>query len=1307
MVSTLDNNIRIEIREEFKSLFEYSLDFLFIYDFEGRILDVNDIVLKALGYSKEEVLKKTIFDFVIDEEMDQAIEGLQLFKDKGRTTNYNTFKIMKKNGDYLYLEVSGIPFKLKNNNKPAILGIGHDITLLKETEKELKISEKKYRSLFDESPIGIMLFDMKGNLIDRNSIMINNFPELLGIDFTGKNFREILSFFKNSDQLTKIFMERLRVLGKGQELEILEFSIDTKDGKKVWVNWQSSLVKVDSETYIQVLLHNITERKEAEKNLIDSEYKFHVLFNNSTSGIAYHKIVYNSNGVPIDYIITDVNPQFEKVLPFRKEDVINKRATEAYQVESAPFLDIYSRVADSQESTSFEGYFQQIKRHFRISVISLRKGEFITVFDDISELKEKYIELSVLNRIITIGNESTSLKEFLEKSYDQVLDIVGFDRGGVYLYNPETHHNFLVHHKNVHDDFLAAVEDVDISVGLFSKIFDKNNPFYIEDFSEFIENSKELGVYSAAIIPLRSKDKYVGSMNIGSPIHQILSDNELELLVAIGKQMGIIIQKFESERSLKESEEKFRTIAEQSFMGITIVQDDVISYANQAILDLFGYSLDEVKSWKPLEYLKLFPHKDREFILGQERKQQDEYDRSIHNYRVQFFKKNGESGWLDLFSNPIEYKGKLGGMVSVIDITDKMKAEQNLKESEEKFRIITEQSFLGIIIIQDNIIKYANEATEKITEYSTEELVGMSMEYLGENFFHPEDLPSLIDRVRLRGRSGEASIPPYSAYRVFTKSGELRWIEDYTKVILYRGKEALLVSIMDITEKKEAAQKLKESEEKFRTITEQSYMGILIMEDWSIKITYSNQKFADIIGYTREEIENWKIEDFFKIVHLEDVEDLINLAKKIYESEIELIENHQFRVFKKTGEIIWLEISTKSFPYGDGLAELISVIDITERILAEKIIKKSEKKYRHLFENAPYAIGLIDGKGHIIDFNETVSNFFPNYNKQDLLGIDIFEWISTANKDKIPLFRKLLDKINKGEITDSIEMQINRVHGDKIWINIHFSLLNIEDKTLIQLILQDITDKKEAEKLIIEENKKLLELDEIRKDMITRISHELKTPLTSIYGAIQILSESLRDQMNDNVLKFVDVIHRGSIRFKKLIENLLDISRMDSKKLELKAQQEDLSEIVDECVNEMIYLANNRDLKITLNLPHELIFKLDKLRIEQAITNLISNAIKNTPMNGLISISLLDYHEYIDIRIEDNGVGLTPEEKLKLFKKFGKIERYGMDLDVDIEGIGLGLFISKEIVELHGGKILVESEGRNLGTTFTIRLFKN
>jgi signal transduction histidine kinase len=252
----------------------------------------------------------------------------------------------------------------------------------------------------------------------------------------------------------------------------------------------------------------------------------------------------------------------------------------------------------------------------------------------------------------------------------------------------------------------------------------------------------------------------------------------------------------------------------------------------------------------------------------------------------------------------------------------------------------------------------------------------------------------------------------------------------------------------------------------------------------------------------------------------------------------------------------------------------------------------------------------------------------------------------------------------------------------------------------------DITDKKQAEQLIIEENKRLLELEELRKDLITRVSHELKTPMTSIFGTIQILLGIFREKLDKEALKYAKIGYRGCLRLKELIDNLLDASRLESKKFELRLQKEDLGILVDDCINDMSYLADTRKQTIEIDYPYKVEYEIDRLRFRQVITNIISNAIKNTPREGNIVISLNEKDVYIDIHVRDNGVGLTQKEKERLFEKFGKIERYGMDLDVDIEGCGLGLYISKEIVELHGGKILVESEGRNKGTTFTIRLFK-
>ena len=916
---------------------------------------------------------------------------------------------------------------------------------------------------------------------------------------------------------------------------------------------------------------------DAKKKLKESEQKFQVLFNNSTSGIAYHEVVYDINGKPINYVITDVNLEYEKILSLRRNDVINRKATDVYQLENPPYIDIYAKVADTQESVSFETYFPPMDAHFKISVLSPKKGEFITVFDnitdrkiaeeaiksekeklqafmdgltstgigmdivskdyevlfqnkilrerfgglidetcykkymeleepcdfcpmikainnntvesveltgadgrayqlisapipnsdgtidkaaeivvditdrklsekdlkeseekyrlisenandlisvlndkyeyeyineeahikllgysendimgknawnfvhpedskrmlssrnlstggfrelegfdkeelrvrhkngqyiwieytskvfvdeqekpkvilisrDISErknaeqrVKEKNLELLALNRIIALGNESQSLQEFLERSYDQVLELVGFDRGGVYLYNPRTQHNKLVLHKNVHPDFITAVEDVDVSEGLFSKIFDKNKPFYIEDFSEFIEGSKELGVYSAAIVPLRSKEEYVGSLNVGSPVQQVLSQNELELLVGIGKQMGIIIQKFESEILLKESEEKFRRIAEQSLMGIIILQDDVIKYENQRAADIFGYTVEEASSWKPNEFLKTISPDFSDIVIEQVKKKQKASEDVIAHY---------------------EFKG-------------------------------------------------------------------------------------------------------------LTKTGEEIWIENYSRSINYNGKPADFVTLIDITEKKK------------------------------------------------------------------------------------------------------------------------------------------------------------------------------------------------------------------------------------------------------------------VEQLIIEENKKLLELSEMRQDLITRITHELKTPITSIFGASQALLEIHNKDMNDKILEFVEIINRGGIRLISLVENILDVSRLESKKIELRCQEENIVDIIRESVTDLMYFAEARKLHLNLNLPDELFLNIDRIKIGQVITNIFSNAINNTLPGGKVSIGIHETSEHVDIIIKDTGVGITIEEKKKLFEKFGKIERFGKGYDVHIEGSGLGLFISKEFVKLHGGQILVESGGRNQGATFTVRLNRN
>ena len=253
---------------------------------------------------------------------------------------------------------------------------------------------------------------------------------------------------------------------------------------------------------------------------------------------------------------------------------------------------------------------------------------------------------------------------------------------------------------------------------------------------------------------------------------------------------------------------------------------------------------------------------------------------------------------------------------------------------------------------------------------------------------------------------------------------------------------------------------------------------------------------------------------------------------------------------------------------------------------------------------------------------------------------------------------------------------------------------------------QKLYEQKIKEKLNKEQIEKLKEIDQIRSDFVRRTSHELKTPLISIYTSSQYILDSHREDLNEEILKLIEVINRGGNKLKKLTENLLLAYDLESNRFILNKQKENLTEIVKECAKDMESFLMERELflKLDLDIINEISIDIDKPKVEQVILNLLSNAIKNTPIKGIIYIGLKKTSNSVDIIIKDTGIGFTEAEKEKAFKKFGKINRQIKNRDIITEGSGLGLYITQEIVDLHNGKIWLESEGRDKGSTFIVRL---
>jgi signal transduction histidine kinase len=188
------------------------------------------------------------------------------------------------------------------------------------------------------------------------------------------------------------------------------------------------------------------------------------------------------------------------------------------------------------------------------------------------------------------------------------------------------------------------------------------------------------------------------------------------------------------------------------------------------------------------------------------------------------------------------------------------------------------------------------------------------------------------------------------------------------------------------------------------------------------------------------------------------------------------------------------------------------------------------------------------------------------------------------------------------------------------------------------------------------------------------------------------------------VLATIREIKLGCERLENLIQDILKTAELESESVELKKTEEDLSFLIKLCVRELQGLTNLRNHEINLNIHDKLITKFEPDQLHLVISNLLNNAIKYTPPNGKIEIKSATTDEFILISIEDNGIGITNEERKRLFTQFGKIERYGQGLDIISEGSGLGLYITKKIIELHGGTIRVRSKGRNKGSTFYFTL---
>ncbi|MFX1555359.1 MAG: PAS domain S-box protein [Promethearchaeota archaeon] len=465
---------------------------------------------------------------------------------------------------------------------------------------------------------------------------------------------------------------------------------------------------------------------------------------------------------------------------------------------------------------------------------------------------------------------------------------------------------------------------------------------------------------------------------------------------------------------------------------------------------------------------------------------------------------------------------------------------------------------------------------------------------------------------------------------------------------------------------------------------------VIVEADLDGYFTYISPQVYDMFGYYPEELLGRK---FFSYIHPEDMEILMsNFKKALEEKEIISIE---YRVKHKKGH--YIPVSAKgSLVSKEHTAKLIGVLrDISQHKIIEEELKESEEKFRTLFESSPSAIILLNLKGKIIDCNLATEVLF-GYGKEELRGKNFLN-LDIYSDDTIQRANEEFNLLIKGEQIDHLEIKLKKKDGNLTWIMARASLIKIKRQALIQVIANDITERKNIEQ-------ELRKINQLKTELLERTSHELKTPLISIKGFTDLLLELYRDKFDDNIISILEEIKNGTERLQSLINNLLVSSYLESGKIDFKPIYDDLAFLIRFCVKDVHPLAKTRNLFIHLDIPEKLILKFEKEKIYDVLSSLLINAIKYTPPYGEIKIKSEIKDDFVIVSVEDNGIGFTEDEKLKLFKQFGKIERYGQGWDIGVEGTGMGLYIAKKIVELHSGEIWVDSHGRNKGAKFCFSL---
>jgi PAS domain S-box-containing protein len=603
---------------------------------------------------------------------------------------------------------------------------------------------------------------------------------------------------------------------------------------------------------------------------------------------------------------------------------------------------------------------------------------------------------------------------------------------------------------------------------------------------------------------------------------------------------------------------------------------------------------------------------------------------------------------------------------------ERAQTQAQLRASEQRYRSLFESVPIGLYrSTPEGRIVDANDALVQMLGYpSREKLLETPAQAL---FCDP------ADRQRWQAEMDAKGVVSYFVTQLKRYDGTPIWVVDRARAV--RDPQGTILyydgSLVDITEQRRSEEALRASEARYRALVESSPDGIGIHQDG--RVVFVNPAGARLLGAQNpDELVGKPAMDLLHPDYREVVRERIQRSLATGQPAPPLME----KFIRLDGTVIDVEVTAVPIMWEGRPAMQVVFRDITDRKRMEEELKASEERYRDLFENANDGIYILDRAGRIVSFNRKAEEI-TGYTVEEVRGQSYTLFLPPGPERKKA--RRAFLKNMRGQ-PDKTELTIIRKDGREVILELSTRPIWQGGQIVgIQGIGRDITERKELERL--------------KSDFISTVSHELRTPLTSIKGYVDLVLAGDVGPLTPEQKEFLTIVSQNTTRLTELINDLLEIERLESGKIEFEFAELDLAEVLENVARSLHVNAEQKGLEFLTEIPSGLKVRGDRERLAQVFLNLLSNAIKYTPA-GTVELRAHQEDDAVVVEVRDTGIGLSESDLQKLFQKFFRSDNPYVR---KVGGTGLGLSIAKAIVERHGGTITVTSQ-LGQGSTFTVRL---